>query len=142
MRNTGEHQLGFRPIGAGGECGHVVHQDSKHAMRNAYLAAAARGLISATGGTIATLSKSTLGDLGESFLSSQYSQKQEYAADEYGFKFSSERGYSPYSMGTALEKLVTLAGSSNASLVQKMFSSHPDSAERARRMRAKADAQK
>lgn len=83
-----------------------------------------------------------LGDLGESFLSSQYSQKQEYAADEYGFKFSSEHGYSPYSMGTALEKLVTLAGSSNASLVQKMFSSHPDSAERARRMRAKADAQK
>lgn len=105
-----------------------------------FILAAARDLISATGGAIATISKSVLGDLGESFIGSQYSQKQEFAADEYGYKFSTEHGYSPYSMCNALEKLVTLAGGSQASLVQKMFSSHPDSAERAKRMRAKADA--
>lgn len=124
----------------GHECGHVVHQDSKNAMRSAYLASAARGILNAAGGTVGTLSKSALGDIGESFISSQYSQKQEFAADEYGYKFSTEHGYSPYSMCNALEKLVRLSGSSQASLVQKMFSSHPDSAERARRMRAKADA--
>ena len=123
----------------GHECGHVVHQDTKHAMKNAYLAYAARSAIGASKGAIGALSRSVLGDLGEAFIGSQYSQKQEYAADEYGYKFSTEYGYSPYSMCNALEKLVDLAGGSQASLVQKMFSSHPDSAERAKRMRMKAD---
>lgn len=125
----------------GHECGHVVHQDTKKSMRNAYLANAARGVISATGGTVASLSKSVLGDLGEAFISSQYSQKQEYAADEYGYKFSTKHGYSPYSMCNALQKLVDLGGGSKASIVQKMLSSHPDSAERAKRMKEKADSE-
>lgn len=123
----------------GHECGHVVHQDSKTAMKNAYLANAARNAIGAAGGTVGALSNSVLGDIGESFLSAKFSQKQEFAADDYGFKFSTEHGYSPYSMSSALEKLVKLAGSSQSSIVQKMFSSHPDSAERAKRMREKAD---
>lgn len=123
----------------GHECGHVVHQDTKHSLKNAYLAAAARGLISASGGAIGTLSRSVLGDLGEAFIDSKYSQKQEYAADEYGFKFSVEHGRSKYSMCNALEKLVELSGGAKSSLVQKMFSSHPDSAERAKKMKIKAD---
>lgn len=124
----------------GHECGHVVHQDTKRAMKNAYLAYAARNVIGAAGGTVGALSNSVLGSLGESFVSSKYSQKQEFAADEYGYKFSTALGYSPYSMSNALEKLVKLSSGSQASYVQKMFASHPDSAERARRMREKADA--
>ena len=123
----------------GHECGHVVHQDTKKAMKAAYMTAAARNLIGATGGTIASLSQSVLGTIGESFLNSQYSQKQEYSADDYGYKFSTEHGYSPYSMYNALNKLVDLSGGSKASLVQKMFSSHPDSAKRAAKMKEKAD---
>lgn len=123
----------------GHECGHVVHQDTKKAMKNAYLAYAARTAIAASNTTIGSLSRSVLGDLGEAFIGSQYSQKQEYAADEYGYKFSTEHGYSPYSMCHALEKLVDLAGGTKASTVQKMFSSHPDSAERAKKMKVKAD---
>lgn len=126
----------------GHECGHVVHQDTKKAMRNAYLAAAARGVIGASNTTVGALSRTVLGDLGESFLSSQYSQQQEYAADEYGFKFSTGNGYDAYSMCKALEKLVSLSGGSKSSLVQKMFASHPDSAKRAEKMRQKADAYK
>lgn len=124
----------------GHECGHVVHQDSKKAMRSAYLTMAARNLIGATGGTVGALSQSILGDIGEMFVSSQYSQKQEFAADDYGYRFSVEHGRSPYGMSSSLEKLVELAGSQKASLVQKMFSSHPDSAKRAQRIKAKADA--
>jgi len=125
----------------GHECGHVSHQDSKKAMKNAYLASAARGVINAAGGTVGTLSKTVLGDLGESFIGSQYSQQQEYKADEYGYNFAVQNGYSPYSMYEALNELVELSGSSKASLVQKMFSSHPGSAERAQKMKEKADAQ-
>jgi len=123
----------------GHECGHVVHQDTKKAMKNAYLAASARGLLNAAGGTVGTLSKTVLGDLGESFVSSQFSQKQEYQADEYGFEFAVKHGHDKYSMYKALNKLVELSGGSQASLVQKMFSSHPGSAERAQRMKEKAE---
>lgn len=124
----------------GHECGHVANRDTKKAMKNAYLTYAARNAIGAAGGTIGALSNSILGSLGESFISSKYSQKQEYAADQYGYDFAVSHGFSPYSMSSALEKLVKLSGGSQSSLVQKMFASHPDSAERAARMRAKADA--
>lgn len=123
----------------GHECGHVVHQDTKKAMKNAYLAQSARYALGASNGVIGALSRSVVGALGEAFIGSQYSQSQEYAADEYGFKFSTEHGYSPYSMSNALNKLVDIAGGSNYSLVEKMFASHPDSEKRAEKMKVKAD---
>lgn len=122
----------------GHEIGHVVHKDTKNAMKNAYLAAAARGVISAAG-SVGAIASNTLGDIGEAFVSSQFSQKQEFAADDYGFTFSTQHGQNAYSMSNALNKLVDLAGGSQASAVQKMFSSHPDSAVRAAKMKEKAD---
>lgn len=128
----------------GHEIGHVMHKDTKTAMQRAYAAAAARGLVAAAGGTVGEFAKSSIGDIASSFVSAQFSQKQEFAADEYGFQFAVKHGHSPYSMATALEKLVELnnSGGSRASAVAKMFSSHPDSALRAQKMRAKADAMK
>ena len=126
----------------GHEIGHVMHKDTKTAMQRAYAAAAARGVVAATGGTVGELAKSSIGDIASSFVSAQFSQKQEFAADEYGYEFAIKHGHSPYSMATALEKLVSLSksGGAKASAVAKMFSSHPDSALRAQKMRAKADA--
>ena len=43
-------------------------------------------------------------------------------------------------MSRSLDKLVNLAGSQQTSALSKRFSSHPDSAMRAERMRKKADA--
>lgn len=122
----------------GHEIGHVVHKDTKNAMKKAYMTAAARDVVNAAG-AIGSISKTAIGDLAESYFGSQFSQKQEFAADEYGFQFSTSRGFNKYSMATGLEKLVKLAGSSKASLVQKMFSSHPDSETRAARIRQMAD---
>lgn len=123
----------------GHEIGHVVHKDTRNAMKNAYLTAAARGVISAAG-SVGQIARTQLGDLGEMYISSQFSQKQEFAADDYGFDFAVKNGHTPYSMYSALNKLVQLSGnSSSASQVQKMFSSHPDSATRAAKMKAKAD---
>ncbi len=128
----------------GHEIGHVMHKDTKAAMQRAYASAAARGLVAAAGGTVGELAKSSIGGIAESYVSAQFSQKQEFAADDYGFNFAVKHGHSPYSMATALEKLVQLSngGGANASYVAKMFSSHPDSATRAAKMRAKADAYK
>jgi len=122
----------------GHEIGHVMHKDTKNAMKKAYMTAAARSVVNAAG-TVGALSQTVIGDIAESYFGSQFSQKQEFAADEYGYQFSVARGFNKYSMATGLEKLVQLAGSSKASLVQKMFSSHPDSATRAARIREMAD---
>lgn len=124
----------------GHEIGHVVHQDTKNALKAAYLTLAARNVLGAAGGTIGALSNSAIGDIAEAYVSAQYSQKQEFAADEYGFEFSVDQGADPYSMCNSLEKLVRLSETSQMTMGQKMFSSHPDSVERANRMRAKADA--
>lgn len=124
----------------GHEIGHVVHADVKHAMKNAYMASAARNAAGAAGGTVGKLTESQLGDVAQAFLGAQFSQKQEYAADEYGFEFCVKHGFSPYGMANSLTKLVELSKGAKASAVQKMFSSHPDSEKRAARMKAKADA--
>lgn len=125
----------------GHEIGHVLHADVKHAMKNAYLASAARSAAGAAeGSTLAKLTDSQLGDLVQTFTDAQFSQKQEYAADEYGFRFSVEHGHNPYGMSSSLTKLVALSKSDKASVVQKMFSSHPDSEKRTVRMKERADA--
>ena len=123
----------------GHEIGHVVHADVKHAMKNAYLASAARNAAGAAeGSTVAKLSESQLGDLATAFTDAQFSQKQEYEADKYGFRFCVEHGFSPYGMAASLEKLVELSQGAKASTVQKMFSSHPDSEKRAAAVRYRA----
>lgn len=127
----------------GHEIGHVVHKDTKSAMQRAYAVLAARGVVAAAGGVAGTIAESAIGGLAEQYVSAQFSQKQEFAADDYGFKFATQHGRDPYAMATALEKLVELSNSSSqASYVAKMFSSHPDSKIRAQKMREKADAYK
>lgn len=123
----------------GHEIGHVVHHDVKDAMKNAYLASAARNAASAAGGVVGKLSDSELGDVASAFMDAKFSQKQEYAADEYGFEFAVKHGFSPYGMANGLNKLVELSKGEKASAIQKMFSSHPDSEKRAAKMKEKAD---
>ena len=125
----------------GHEIGHVVHADTKHAMKNAYLASAARNAAGAAeGSALAKLSQSQLGEVVTAFTDAQFSQKQESEADEHGFEFCVKHGFSPYGMANSLNKLVELSKGAKASIVQKMFSSHPDSEKRAARMKEKADA--
>jgi putative metalloprotease len=123
----------------GHEVGHIANHDVKDAIRTAYLAAAARGAISSTGGKVAALTDSQLGDLAMALTDSQFSQAQEFAADDYGYKVCVENGFSPYGMANSLQKLVDLSTGEKASALQKMFSSHPDSAKRSARMREAAD---
>ena len=123
----------------GHEIGHVVHHDVRDAMKNAYLASAARNAASAAGGVVGKLSDSELGAVATAFMDAKFSQKQEYAADEYGFEFAVKHGFGPYGMANGLNKLVELSKGAKASAIQKMFSSHPDSEKRAARMKEKAD---
>ena len=122
----------------GHELGHVANKDSMKAMKRAYLGSAAREAIFAAGG-VGQLAGTVLGDISEAYVNAQFSQKQESQADEYGFQFTVDQGRDPYSMARSLEKLNTLSTGQQSSTLAKMFSSHPDSAERAAKMRKKAD---
>ena len=122
----------------GHEIGHVVHQDTKNALKKAYMASAASDLVGAAG-TVGAVTQGLAGGIAEALVNAQFSQKQELAADEFGFEFSVAMGYSPYSMAKALEKLRTLSEGGQASKVAQMFSSHPDNVKRAERARAMAE---
>ncbi len=122
----------------GHELGHVANKDSMKAMKRAYLGSAAREAIYAAGG-YGQLAGTVLGDISEAYVNAQFSQSQESKADEYGFEFSVANGRDPYGMARSLEKLNDLAGGAQSSTLAKMFSSHPDSAKRAAKMRKKAD---
>lgn len=122
----------------GHELGHVVHKDSKKAMQRAYLSSAAREAVYAAGG-YGQLAGTVLGDISEAYVNAQFSQSQESRADKYGFQFAIDQGHDPYSMCRSLEKLNSLSSGSHASALAKMFSSHPDSAKRAEKMRKQAD---
>ncbi len=122
----------------GHELGHVANKDSMKAMKRAYLGSAAREAIYAAGG-YGQLAGTVLGDISEAYVNAQFSQSQESQADEYGFQFSVTNGRDPYGMARSLEKLNNLSGGAQSSALAKMFSSHPDSAKRAAKMRKKAD---
>ena len=126
----------------GHEIGHVVNKDTKNAMKKTYMAYAARLALGSTGSVLGSLSTSVLGDIAQSYLNAQYSQKQEFAADQNGFLFTIDQGYSPYSMYNSLVKLMKLNGESSTkpSGTQTAFSSHPATEERAARMKAAAEA--
>ena len=123
----------------GHEIGHVTLKHTKKAMKTAYLAVAARYALASAGGVVGSVASSFVGDLAQQFVDSKFSQKQEFQADEQGYLFSVNMGYDKYSMYNALNRLLELSGNGQSTLGQKMFSSHPDTAERAARMKAKAE---
>ena len=125
------------------EIGHVARTDTKDALKNAYLRSAAQNAASSVSGSVAArLSESQLAELANSLAQAQYSQKQEYDADEYGFEFCLKNNVDPYAMYHALDKLADMSKTNrnNASAIVKAFATHPDSYKRAQRMKEKADA--
>lgn len=125
----------------GHEIGHIVNTDVKDAMKSAYLRSAVANAAGAVSETASKMTDSELGALAEAFAGAQFSQKQENAADDYAFDFSIKNNIDPYAMSNALNRLVELfnTGGDTTSKIEKMFSTHPDSEKRAKRMKEKAD---
>ncbi|MDE5930468.1 MAG: M48 family metallopeptidase [Muribaculaceae bacterium] len=122
----------------GHEIGHVAKHHSKKAFKNELLTGALKDAISATGGVAGALTDSQLGTLGQSLVGAKFSQKQEKEADDYGYEFLKAHGKNPWGMVSAFEKL-SAGESGESSYVQKMFSSHPDTQERIKRLSQRAE---
>lgn len=130
----------------GHEIGHVALKHSKKQFQQALLTSAARDAIVSTGGTVAELTASQLGTIGEALVSAGFSRKQESQADDYGYEFLKTAGKNPWAMAMAFEELQKLSGGSTASGTQavsginmnQLFSSHPATSDRIQRMAARA----
>lgn len=115
----------------GHEMGHVALGHSKKAMRTAYAVNAARTAAAGSGNsTVSALSQSELGNLTEALINAQFSQSQEFEADDYSFELLGQKGMNRLGLATAFEKLAELDGGESS-----IMSSHPSSPERARRVR-------
>ncbi len=113
----------------GHEIGHVKFKHSLSEMRTAYMASAARKAASSSKGALGAIADSDLGGLAEKVLNAQYSQSQETESDDYGLAFMKKHKYDAKAMESAFRKLGSGGGG--------MLSSHPNSQQRADRMRDK-----
>ncbi len=123
----------------GHEIGHVAKHHSKKAFKQELLTGAAKDAIASAGGVAAALSESQLGALGESLAGAKYSQKQEKEADDYGYEFLKANGKNPWGMVQAFEKFQNMEQGAESSYISKMFSSHPETADRIKRMSQRAE---
>jgi len=121
----------------GHEMGHVALGHVKKGMQVALGTNAVRAAAASAGGIVGSLSQSQLGDLGETLVNSQFSQRQESEADDYSYDLLRKRGINPAGLATSFEKLAKLEAGRQSS----MFDDHPASEARAQhiRDRMKAD---
>ena len=124
----------------GHEIGHVAKRHSKKALKQELLAGAVLDGVSSAGARAQALTESNLSKLSTAFVGARFSQKQEKEADDYGYEFLKAHGRNPWSIVMSFERLQEVEGQSaaSASYFQKMFSSHPDTKERIKRLTKRA----
>lgn len=111
----------------GHEIGHAKLGHSKAKMKTAILTRAARQGAVAAGGKGGQLASSELGGVAEDFVNAQFSQKEESAADAYGYRFMIKHQYDPNAMVSLFKKMPGGGG---------LMSSHPASPDRAKKIEA------
>ncbi|MGN0201284.1 MAG: M48 family metallopeptidase [Candidatus Cryptobacteroides sp.] len=132
----------------GHEIGHVAMKHSRKQFQRALMTSALRDAVISTGGKVAVLTSSQLGDLGEVLMSKNYSRQQEYEADDFGYAFLKAAGKNPWAMAMAFEELERLSSgqtdgagqSAIGAKINNAFSDHPATSERIARMSERATA--
>ncbi len=122
----------------GHEIGHVKNEDTKDAIKSAYMRAAAQDAAGTASGAVRALSDTELGEMANAMLEAKHSKKQESQADEYAYNFMKKHGYDVVAVYTAFKKMALLSGGDTQSKFQKMMSSHPDSEKRAEAAKKRA----
>nr|WP_294789098.1 M48 family metalloprotease [uncultured Flavobacterium sp.] len=115
----------------GHEIGHVVNNDSRDAIRAAYQKEALMDGAASQSATLATVTDSQVGKIGSAIIDSKYSRKQESEADLFAYNFMKKNGYNVNAEESAFRILAKMSEGSQASFIDQMMSSHPDSQKRA-----------
>ena len=124
----------------GHELGHLINKDVRDAYRTSYLVVAARYGISSFGERASAISMGFLGDLGNELANNAYSRHQENQADEKAYEFCVDNGVDPFAMYRALNVLMEIGDDNEEhTVLSNMFSSHPDTVKRAKRIKEMAE---
>jgi putative metalloprotease len=123
----------------GHEIGHVANHDSRDAMKAAYRKEALIDLAASQSSKVAAITDSQLGKLGSAMIDSKHSRKQESEADSYSYDFMKRNGYNVNAVEAAFSILAKMSAGTNASFLDRMMSSHPDSQERADNAKKRAE---
>ena len=123
----------------GHEIGHVANNDSRDAMRAAYQKEALIDGASSQSTKISAVTDSQLGKIGSALIDSKHSRKQESEADLYSYDFLKKNGYNVNAEESAFRILAKMSEGAEASFIDQMMSSHPDSKKRADDAKARAE---
>ncbi|QSB28071.1 M48 family metalloprotease [Flavobacterium sp. CLA17] len=123
----------------GHEIGHVANNDSRDAMRAAYQKEALIDGVSSQSATITSVTDSQLGKIGSALIDSKHSRKQETEADLFSYNFLKKNGYNINAEESAFRILAKMSEGTEASFIDQMMSSHPDSKKRADDAKARAE---
>ncbi|MEO8532267.1 MAG: M48 family metalloprotease [Flavobacterium sp.] len=123
----------------GHEIGHVANNDSRDAMRAAYQKEALIDGVSSQSATITSVTDSQLGKIGSALIDSKHSRKQETEADLFSYNFMKKNGYNINAEESAFRILAKMSEGTEASFIDQMMSSHPDSKKRADDAKARAE---
>ena len=115
----------------GHEIGHVANNDSRDAMRAAYQKEAVIDGVSSQSAKISSVTDSQLGKIGSAMIDSKHSRKQESEADLFSYNFLKKNGYDVNAEESAFRILAKMSEGAQASFIDQMMSSHPDSKKRA-----------
>jgi putative metalloprotease len=125
----------------GHEIGHVANHDSRDAMKAAYKKEALIDAAASQSNKVAMITDSQLAKLGSVMIDSKHSRKQESDADTFSYNFMKKNGYDVNAVASAFSILAKMSEGAEASFLDRMMSSHPDSKQRAEdaKQRAIAD---
>lgn len=124
----------------GHEIGHVANHDSRDAMKAAYQKAALIDAAASQSDKVAKVTDSQIGKIANAILDSKHSRKQESEADMYAYDFLKRNKYNVNAEESAFNILAKMSEGKEASFIDKMMSSHPDSKDRAADAKKRAEA--
>lgn len=125
----------------GHEIGHVANHDSRDAMKAAYKKEALLDAAASQSKTVASVTDSQLGKIGSAMVDSKHSRKQESEADNFAYDFMKKNGYNVNAVESAFSILAKMSEGTQATFLDRMMSSHPDSKERAENARKRAESE-
>ncbi|WP_083672190.1 M48 family metalloprotease [Sphingomonas montana] len=117
----------------GHEIGHVKLEHGQNRLKRALRQDAALSVAGTASSGVRRIASSELGGLIQNVISAQYSQGAETASDDYALTFMTAKGYPQQACPAAMDKLAALGSGGGIGLLK----THPDPAQRAKRMRAK-----
>ena len=123
----------------GHEIGHVANHDSRDAMKAAYRKEALIDAAASQSDKVAAVTDGQIGKIANALLDSKHSRTQESDADTFSYDFMKRNGYNVNAVESAFSILAKMSEGQNASFIDKMMSSHPDSKERAEKAKKRAE---